>query len=508
MTDDAREPAVDQDFRALPLTAAADAALQYARELGVQYADVRVQRNRRSLIGLHDNHLAVASDDLDLSLGARVLVAGVWGFATTDDLSPESATRAVRDAVELALVSTPLARGRIALAPAATQADRVWTSAWRIDPFLVSRTDQIGLLEAWSAKLLGHRQVTHVDASLVMLKEQKFYASSEGSTTLQQRIMLHPEFTVLAVDREDWQAEVMRTLAPPCARGWEYLSDESGWDWAAELAALPELVAERLYAPSIIEGAYDLVIDPTNLWRTLHETVGHSTEIDRALGHEATLSGDTFASPLRLGDLAVGSELMNVTGDRTTPHGCATIGYDDDGVPATSWNIIEQGVLTSFQVDRANAAAAGEERSNGCSYAPSAGSPPMPRCANVSLTPHPQGPHTDELIAAVERGLFIVGDAGFGIDRHCLRFRAGAQRAYQIVGGEVRGQVRDVAYQSSTPEFWTALIAIGGPRTNVLGGTSNCSKGEPRDVAWASHGCPSALFADIPVVNTHTGAGG
>jgi TldD protein len=299
----------------------------------------------------------------------------------------------------------------------------------------------------------------------------------------------------------------MRTLAPPAARGWEYLSEERGWDWAAELAALPELVVERLYAPGILAGVYDLVIDPTNLWRTLHETIGHSTEIDRALGHEVTLSGDTFTSPLRLGDLMLGSELMNVTGDRTTRHGCATVGYDDDGVAGTSWNIVEEGVLTSFQVDRATAGIAGEERSNGCSYAPSAASPPMPRCANVSLVPHPEGPDTDELIAAVDRGLYVVGDAGFGIDRHCLGFRAGAQRVYQIVNGEVRGQVRDAAYQSSTPEFWTALSAIGGPQTAILGGTSSCTKGDPRDTAWASHGCPSALFTDVPVVNTQPGAG-
>jgi TldD protein len=171
-------------------------------------------------------------------------------------------------------------------------------------------------------------------------------------------------------------------------------------------------------------------------------------------------------------------------------------------VAATGWRLVEDGVLTGFQVDRATAAAAGEERSNGCAYAPSAMSPPMPRCANVNLAPHPAGPDLEDLVAAVDRGFYVVGDAGFSIDRRCLNFRAGAQRVYEIAGGEVRGQVRDVAYAHSTPGFWTALSAIGGPQTYQYGGTSNCGKGDPVDTAWASHGCPAALFSGVPVVST------
>jgi TldD protein len=337
------------------------------------------------------------------------------------------------------------------------------------------------------------------------VKEQKFFASLEGAATLQQRVLLHPELSVVVLDRDGWRADAMRTLAPPAARGWEYVAEQDGWHWDAELAALPDLVAERLHAPPVQPGVYDLVVDPTNLWRTIHETVGHATEIDRVLGHEVTLTGGTFASPLRLGSLEYGSELMNITGDRTTEFGCATVGFDDDGVPASSWDLVQDGVLVGFQVDRATAAAAGEERSNGCSHAPSAVAAPGPRCANVSLTPYPDGPDTDDLISAVDRGLFVIGDAGFTIDSRCLAFRAGAQRVYEIVAGEVRGQVRDAVYTGSTPAFWSALTAIGGPQTFLLGGTSACGKGSPRETAWAGHGSPAALFSNIAVVRATPG---
>jgi TldD protein len=217
-------PSVDDDFHTLPLRASADAALQQARDLGAQHADVRIQRTRRSVLGLHDSHLAVATDETDLGIAVRVLVDGVLGFAATTAVTPEAARRAARDAMEIAVVGAPLALHRVELAPAPAEPDRVWTSRWRTDPFLVARNEQVGLLEAWSARLLASSQVTHVDASLVMLKEQRYFADAAGSSAVQQRILLHPEVTAVAVDREGWRAEAMRTLAPPAARGWEYVA--------------------------------------------------------------------------------------------------------------------------------------------------------------------------------------------------------------------------------------------------------------------------------------------
>ena len=97
----------------------------------------------------------------------------------------------------------------------------------------------------------------------------------------------------------------MRTIAPPVGRGWEYLLGD-GWDWESELARLPELLAEKLRSPSVEPGRYDLVIDPTNLWLTIHESIGHATELDRALGYEAAYAGTSFATPDKLGTLNTG----------------------------------------------------------------------------------------------------------------------------------------------------------------------------------------------------------
>jgi TldD protein len=262
-------------------------------------------------------------------------------------------------------------------------------------------------------------------------------------------------------------------------------------------------------------GTYDLVIHPSNLWLTIHESIGHATELDRALGYEANYAGTSFATPDQLGTLQYGSALMNVTGDRVEPHGLATIGYDDEGVETQRWDLIRDGVLVGYQLDRAMAAMLphlnpgpdGAGRSNGCAYADSPGHVPVQRMANVSLQPAPDGPSTDELVAGVERGLYVVGDKSWSIDMQRFNFQFTGQRFFRIEHGRLAGQVRDAAYQATTTDFWRSMEAVGGPQTWVLGGAFNCGKAQPGQVASVSHGCPAALFRDVRILNTAEEAG-
>jgi TldD protein len=248
------------------------------------------------------------------------------------------------------------------------------------------------------------------------------------------------------------------------------------------------------------------VIHPSNLWLTIHESIGHATELDRALGYEANYAGTSFATYDHLGTLQYGSPVMHVTGDRTVDHGLATVGYDDEGVQTQSWDIIRDGVLVGYQLDRPMAHTYGAElnggRSNGCAYADSPGHIPIQRMANVSLQPAADGPDTDGLISQVERGIYVVGDRSWSIDMQRFNFQFTAQRFYAIEDGQLAGQLKDVAYQGTTTEFWGSMEAVGGPQTYELGGAMNCGKAQPGQVASVSHGCPSALFRGINVLNT------
>ena len=498
---------IDPAFLALPMRPLADAALQRARELGAAHADFRLERIRSQGISLRDGRLEGSHDGEDVGFAVRVVHEGTWGFAAAVDLTADEAVRVATEAVDIARTAHDMSPERIELADEPVYPDATWVSAYDTDPFSVSDADKVELLAAYSRAVMDREGVDHVTARLDQVLEGKFYADTAGTVTTQQRVRLHPVVEALAVEADSGRFETMRTLAPPVGRGWEYVTGADGLvDWQGALDELPGLLAEKLAAPGVEAGTYDLVVDPTNLWLTIHESVGHATELDRALGYEANYAGTSFATPDQLGTLRYGSPLMHVTGDRTVTHGLSTVGFDDEGVQAQQWDIVRDGVLVGYQLDRRMArlmsATLGTSRSNGCAFADSAGHVPVQRMANVSLQPAEGGPTTEELISQVDRGIYVVGDKSWSIDMQRYNFQFTGQRFYRIVNGRLAGQLRDVAYQATTTDFWGSLAAIGGPETYVMGGAFNCGKAQPGQIAPVSHGCPSAVFRSVRILNT------
>ena len=493
---------VDDDFLALPRLSLADAALSAATAAGASYADLRVHAITTEIVTLRDGELESSVVNREVGLAVRVIVDGTWGFASHAGLTPAVAADTARHAVGVAATLAALNAERIELADEPMYLDAVWVSDYRIDPFTIPAADKIGVLQDYSGRLLAADGVDHATAMVHSVKEQTFYADTFGSSITQQRVRTMPVLEAVAVDAEAGRFESMRTLAPPTARGWEAVAGDEVWDWSAELAEIPMLLTEKMKAPSVIAGPTDLVIDPTNLWLTIHESIGHATEYDRAIGYEAAYAGTSFATPDKLNTMRYGSPVMNVTADRTAEYGLATIGYDDEGVKAQSWDLVRDGVFVGYQLDRVFAKRLGRDRSNGCSYADSPHHVPIQRMANVSLQPGPEGYSTAELISRVDDGLYIVGDKSWSIDMQRYNFQFTGQRFFRIRNGVLDGQVRDVAYQATTTDFWNSMEAVGGPSTWRLGGAFNCGKAQPGQVAAVSHGCPSALFRKVNVLNT------
>lgn len=498
---------IDADFLALPRHELADAALAAATAAGASYADLRVHRINTEIVQLRDGELETAVLNRELGLAVRVIVDGTWGFASHAELVPSVAAETARRAVQVASTLAMLNSERVELAAEPVYRDATWVSAYRIDPFDIPAADKIAVLEEYSGRLLGADGVDHVSAVLTAVKEQTFYADTFGSSITQQRVRILPTLDAVTVDHAAGSFESMRTLAPPMGRGWEALVDDAVYNWADELAQLPSLLAEKVKSPSVVAGPTDLVIDPSNLWLTIHESIGHATEYDRAIGYEAAYAGTSFATPDKLGTMRYGSPVMHVTADRTVEHGLATVGYDDEGVAGQSWDLVRDGIFVGYQLDRVFAPRLGQSRSNGCSYADSPHHVPIQRMANVSLQPASEDVSTDDLIGRVRDGIYIVGDKSWSIDMQRYNFQFTGQRFFKIRDGRLDGQLRDVAYQATTTDFWNSMEAVGGPSTWRLGGALNCGKAQPGQIAAVSHGCPSALFRGVNVLNTRTEGG-
>ena len=261
-------------------------------------------------------------------------------------------------------------------------------------------------------------------------------------------------------------------------------------------------MVEKLTAKPIVPGRYDIVVDPSQLFLAIHESVGHSTELDRALGFEANSAGTSFIKPGDAGTLRFGNPIVNLVADRTQPGGLATVAYDDEGVKAERWHIVRDGMFVDWQTTRELAPLVGQKRSHGCLHADDWSGVPFPRMPNVSLEPAATEVTLDDLFSGIKRGLFVEGRGVSSIDQQRYNFQFGGGVIREITNGKLGGIVKDAAYQSRTPDFWASCDGIGGKALYKLWGTSADGKGEPGQTNAVSHGCPPARFRNITVLNT------
>jgi TldD protein len=476
----------------------ADAAVSLATKRGASYADIRINRYRNESVSTREERVLNVSRTQSFGFGVRVLVKGAWGFAASHLVTEESVRRVTAQAVEIALANAAYQRKPVELVPAA-KVTATWKSAFEKDPFEVPIDRKIEFLLQLNQVAMKVRGVTFVNSGMSFQNEQKFYASTDGSRIEQYIIRSQPTFTVTAVKRSAGDFQTRSSLSGPKSIGYEYLEKHP---WLSEAEQAGEEAVAKLDARPVAPGQYDLVIHPSNLWLTIHESVGHSTELDRALLWEADYAGTSFLTPDKTGKLQFGSKICNFFADRTQPEGLATVGYDDEGIPGQRWHLVREGVFVDWQTTRDLAPLIGQKKSYGCLHADSWGSVPFPRMPNVSLEPGTEDRSLDDLVAGVDNGILIHGNGSWSIDQQRYNFQFGGQTFREIKNGKIGAMLRDVAYQSRTTDFWNACDALGGKATYQINGAANDGKGEPSQVNAVSHGCPVARFRRINILNT------
>ncbi|HEY0006003.1 MAG TPA: TldD/PmbA family protein [Pyrinomonadaceae bacterium] len=476
----------------------ADIALSTAKRLGAAYADIRLNRYRFESVTTREQQVQNVSRTQSFGFGVRVLFKGTWGFAASRLVTPEEVRRVTEEAVEIARANSAYTRKPVRLAPA-PKVTTSWRSAFEKDPFDVPIDDKIQFLLKLNEMAMKTEGVSFVNSSMLWVNEQKFLATSDGSRIEQYLIRGFPSFNVTAVNRGTGDFQSRTSFGGPQALGYEYMEK---YPWMTEAQAAGEEAVAKLKAKSVEAGKYDLVLHPSHLWLTVHESVGHPTELDRALWWEANYAGTSFLTPEKTGKLKFGSPLINFFADRTQPTGLATVGYDDEGVPGQKWYLVKQGTFVDWQTTRDLAPLIGRKNSYGCLHADSWGSPPFPRMPNVSLEPASGNVSLDDLIGGVDKGILIYGNGSYSIDQQRYNFQFGGQTFWEIKNGKLAGMLRDVAYQSRTTDFWGACDGLGGQATYQLGGSFSDGKGEPTQLNAVSHGCPIARFRGINVLNT------
>jgi len=479
---------------------AAEAALAQASSLGASYADIRINRYRRESIAAREQQVQTVQRAASYGMGLRVLVNGAWGFAATNRVDATAAREIGAQAVAIARANAMLATRKVVLA-GAERVTATWNNPIRKDPFEVPLDAKIAFLMTLNETAMAVKGVSFVNSQVLFVDEQKYFASSEGSRITQRLVRTYPQFSVTAADRASGDFQTRPVVDRAQLVGYEYVED---YPWLQDAEKAGHEVVEKLKARPVVPGRYDVVVDPSQLFLAIHESVGHSTELDRALGWEANMAGTSFIKATDAGKLRFGNAIVNLVADRTQPGGLATVGYDDEGVKAERWHLVRDGMFVDWQTTRELAPLVGQARSHGCLHADDWSSVPFPRMPNVSLEPAATEVTLDDLFSGIKRGLFVEGRGVSSIDQQRYNFQFGGAVIREITNGKLGGIVRDAAYQSRTPDFWAACDGVGGKALYKLWGTSADGKGEPGQTNAVSHGCPPARFRNITVLNTGT----
>ncbi len=495
----------------------ADAGLSAASAAGASYCDVRVGRYLRQFVITREANVQNIVNTESTGTGVRVIADGAWGFAATNDMTPEAVAEAARLATAIAKANARNQTQPVQLAPTPGVGEVSWRTPIRRNAMEVPIEEKVELLLGVNAAAM-EAGANFVNSQLFLVNEQKYFASSDGSYIDQDVHRIWAPIGVTVIDQATGKFRSRQGLSAPMGLGFEYLDGRAedkltasngvisygmSYDMREDAVAAARQAREKLTAKSVEPGQYDLVLDPDHLGLTIHESVGHPLELDRVLGYEANYAGTSFATlDKRESRFQYGSDIVNIVADKTQRGSLGAVEYDDEGVKTKSWDLIKDGKLVDYQATRDQAHILGKTASDGCSYADSWSTVQFQRMANISLKPGTRPMTRNDMIANVENGIYILGRGSFSIDQQRYNAQFGGTLFYEIKNGEITQPLEDVAYQMRTPEFWNACSAICDESDYRMFGSFFDGKGQPSQVSAVSHGSSTTRFDQINVINT------
>ncbi len=470
-------------------------AMECADSMGVDYADIRIQKTHSEMIYLRNLSLKNTSDSVVYGYGIRVLKNGAWGFAHNNIFNKETVIATVKKAYEIACISAQVKNGEgIKLAT-----ERSYIASYKtpvkLNPFQVPLKEKVDLMLEVNKTMLNYSLIKQAMFWVQSRTDEKLFASTIGTRLDISTTFVCPYVTATAVTNDDSQSRSFNIGGQ--AKGWEMLLENNLLEKAPVIAeeAIMKVNADSL-GP---ETRRDLLLDPIHLGLTMHESVGHPTELDRVLGWEADFAGISFATPEKLKNYRYGSKIVNLSGDNTLEGGLATAGFDDDGVPGQKWSIVKDGILNEYGTTRETAPFIGEQQSRGCNRATYYYDFPINRIPNLYLEPGKKTLTPQELISDTEDGVYIEGQGSFSIDQHRENFQFGGDMFWEIKNGKKIRPLKKIIYKSNNPEFWNSVDAICDKRFWKPYGVINCGKGQPMQAGRMTHGASLTRFRNIRV---------
>jgi TldD protein len=458
----------------------------------LRYADLRFTETDQQHVKVRNGEVDNLSSTVDRAVGVRVLVGNGWGFAATSDVRPEAIERTARRALEVAAASNIASTQVVTLSDVEKHEANVATP-YRIDPWSIPIDRKIEHLMHATEPMRGDARIHQVSGEISCYRQHKIFASTVGSYIEQTTTQMGGGIEAVAIEGAEFQR---RTYPNPFggdfqAEGWEFIER---LDMPRKAIEIRDEALALLAAPKAPAGRFDLIVGSAQLALQVHESCGHPTELDRAMGLEISLAGGSFLQPNMLGGFRYGSPLVNIVADATIEGSIGSFAFDDDGVPAQRFHLIENGMFVGYLTGRDTAPHIGR-KSNGTVRAESAARIPIIRMTNINLEPGTT-PLAD-IIADTKHGIYVETNKSWSIDDLRLNFQFGCEVAWEIENGKIGRMLRNPLYTGNTPDFWSSCDAIGNRDSWQIWGLPNCGKGDPMQTMRVAHGAPAARFRNV-----------
>jgi len=462
------------------------------RRDSLRYADIRYTATHQQHVKVRNGEVDQLADGVDRAVGVRVLVGNGWGFAATSDVSPAAIRKTAQRALEVAAASNLAATAPITLSdvePAVSSTE----TPYQIDPWSIPTAQKIEHLLQATEPMRGDARIHQASGEISSYRQEKMFVSSLGSCIEQTTTQMGGGIEAVAIAEGEFQR---RSYPNPFggdfqAEGWEFIER---LDLAKKAIEIRDEALALLSAPKAPAGRFDLIVGSAQLALQVHESCGHPTELDRAMGLEISLAGGSFLQPSMLGTFQYGSPLVNIVADATIPGSIGSFTFDDDGVPAQRFHLVENGIFVDYLTGRDTAPFIGRN-SNGTVRAESASRIPIIRMTNINL--EPGDTPLERIIADTKRGIFVETNKSWSIDDLRLNFQFGCEVAWEIENGRLGRMLRNPLYTGSTPGFWRSCDAIADRSSWQVWGLPNCGKGDPMQTMRVAHGAPAARFRNV-----------
>ena len=472
----------------------AEICLEQAGKLGSSYADIRFFNTEDEQISVKDGNSERAEYSYFADFGVRVIMDGAWGFAGSRHIDPAEVKQETVEAVKMAEASASIKRGEVELCECeAVEAE--YTTRFRVDPFEVPAEDIIDALIAADSNVRAQSKYIKTSYALFRAQRQrKYFASSEGSRINQTIVWCGGSVYGVA----SRNGEVQRRSYPAFDGSYNTGGYEvfEAFNLVENSERIGREAAELLDAKPCPSGVTDLILGPEQTWLQIHESCGHPTELDRALGSEIDLAGASFLKPEMLRRFRYGSEAVNLVSDSTVEGGLGTFGFDDEGVPAKRAPLVEEGVFVGYQTSRETARRMGFEESTSSMRCTHGFNPPIIRMTNINLLPGDW--KRDEIIEDTGDGVLMDTIRSWSIDENRLNFQFGTELGILVEGGELKEMVKNPSYTGITYEFWRGCDATAEDDWRMMG-TAGCGKGRPGQSMYVGHGCGTTRFRNVRV---------